>query len=60
MFNLEEYCKKAFGTKFVQCQRVQINANCRIARIYFNDCVKDEDEIPPAYKLFMRVNSFKN
>lgn len=60
VFNLEEYCEKAFGTKYVQCQRIQINANCRIARIYFNDTVKSEDEIPADYKLFMRVHSLKN
>lgn len=60
VFNLEEYCEKAFGTKYVQCQRIQINANCRIARIYFNDTVKSVEEIPADYKLFMRVHSVKN
>lgn len=59
-FNLEEYCDKAFGTHFVECQRIQINANCRIARVYFNDAVKPEEEIPAEYKLFMRVQPFKS
>jgi len=44
----------------VECQKVQIHANCRLARIYFNDKVKSEDEIPADYKLFMRVQSFKS
>lgn len=38
---------------------MQIHANCRLARIYFNDKVKTEDEIPADYKLFMRVQTFK-
>lgn len=59
VFNLEEYTEKAFGSKFVHCERVQINANCRLARVYFNDSVKSEDEIPAEYKLFMRVQTFK-
>lgn len=60
VFNLDEYCEKAFGTKFVECQRLVINANCRVVRVYFNDTVKTEDEIPPEYKLFMRVHPFKS
>lgn len=60
MFNLGEYCDKAFGSQFVECQRVQINANCRVARLYFNDTVKDEDSIPAEYKLFMRVQALNS
>ena len=59
VFNLEDYCFKAFGSRFVECQRVQVHANCRLARIYFNDRPKQEDEIPADYKLFMRVQTFK-
>lgn len=59
VFNLDDYCEKAFGSRFVECQKVQVHANCRLARIYFNDKVKTEDEIPAEYKLFMRVQSFK-
>jgi hypothetical protein len=59
VFNLEEYCEKAFGSHFSECQRIVLNANCRIARVYFNDVVKQEEEIPPEYKLFMRVQTYK-
>ena len=41
MFNMEDYCGKAFGSKFVECQNVQVHANCRLARVYFNDRVKN-------------------
>ena len=43
VFNLEDYCEKAFASKFVECQKVQVHANCRLARIYFNDRPKPED-----------------
>lgn len=43
VFNLDDYCEKAFGSRFVECQKVQVHANCRVARIYFNDKVKTED-----------------
>ena len=59
VFNMDDYCSKAFGSRYVECQKVQVNANCRLARIYFNDRVKNEDEIPADYKLFMRVQTFK-
>ena len=59
VFDLEDYCQKAFGSQFVECQRVQVHANCRLARLYFNDAPKAEDDIPADYKLFMRVQSFK-
>jgi hypothetical protein len=57
-FNLQDFCQKAFGTNFVHCCRVKIYANCRIARVYFNDRVYSEEEIPTEYKLFLRVQPY--
>lgn len=57
-FNLEDFCQKAFGTNFVQVCRVKIFANCRVARVYFNDRVYPEEEIPTEYKLFLRVQPY--
>jgi hypothetical protein len=36
-FNLQEFCQKAFGTNYAKTCRVKVYANCRLARIYFND-----------------------
>merc|ERR1719480_133059 len=33
----------------------QIQANCRIRRIYFSDRLYSEDELPPEFKLFLPI-----
>eukprot|EP00298_Acanthocystis_sp_HF-20_P030303 c9420_g1_i1.p1 GENE.c9420_g1_i1~~c9420_g1_i1.p1 ORF type:complete len:171 (+),score=65.99 c9420_g1_i1:14-526(+) len=32
--NLSDFCRKAYGSAFVEVLRVQIHANCRIRRVY--------------------------
>jgi hypothetical protein len=60
LFSLQDFCKKAFGTNYVETLRIKLNANCRLARIYFNSRVYAEEEIPPEYKLFLRLSAKDN
>ncbi len=53
--DLSDFTKKAFGTNYVETLRVQINANCRIRRIYFTDQPLNSKKIPPEYKAFVAV-----
>ena len=43
--NLDDFCKKAFGSTYKETKRVQIHGNCRLRRIYFT----------PEYKVFAAV-----
>ncbi|KAF7994028.1 hypothetical protein HCN44_011297 [Aphidius gifuensis] len=51
-FNLAEFTRRAYGTNYMETTRMQINANCRIRRIYFADRLYDEKELPEDYRLF--------
>ena len=42
------------GTNYVETQRVQLHANCRIRRIYFSDRLYTEEELPAEFKLYTR------
>ena len=53
--DLDDFCKKAFGTNYRETKRVQINANVRIRRIYFTEFPVDYKKIPPEYKVFAAV-----
>lgn len=53
--NFEDFVKKAFGTNYVETKRVQINANCRIRRIYFTEFPVNYKRIPPEYKVFAAI-----
>ena len=53
--NFEDFVKKAFGTNYVETKRVQINANCRIRRIYFTEFPVNYKKIPPEYKVFAAI-----
>ncbi|XP_060949351.1 cilia- and flagella-associated protein 20-like [Limanda limanda] len=50
-FNLLDFTSRAYGTNYVETQRVQIHANCRIRRVYFSDRLYAEDELPAEFKL---------
>ncbi|CAB1419305.1 unnamed protein product [Pleuronectes platessa] len=50
-FNLSDFTSRAYGTNYVETQRVQIHANCRIRRVYFSDKLYSEDELPSQFKL---------
>lgn len=53
--NLADFCRRAYGTNYVETLRVTIHANCRIRRIYFADRLYDEEELPAEFKLFQPV-----
>lgn len=54
-FNLADFTRRAYGSNYVQTQRVQIHANCRIRRVYFSDRLYAEEELPPEFKLMLAV-----
>lgn len=56
-FNLSDFCKRAYGTNYVETLRVQVHANCRLRRIYFSDRLYNEDELPAEFKLYLPIRS---
>ncbi|KAF9125059.1 hypothetical protein BGW39_007685 [Mortierella sp. 14UC] len=53
--NLADYVKRAYGTTYVETQRITIHANCRIRRIYFSDRLVPENELPAEFKVYLPV-----
>ena len=53
--NLDDFCKKAFGTVYKETKKVQVHGNCRLRRIYFTIFPVDYKKIPPEYKVFAAV-----
>lgn len=53
--NLNDFTQKAFGSNYVETLKLQINANCRIRRIFFTDQPLSQKKIPPEYKVFAAV-----
>lgn len=51
-FNLAEFTRRAYKNQFVEVQRLKINANIRIRRIYFTEKLMSDDELPMEYKLY--------
>lgn len=51
-FNLAEFTKRAYNKQFVEVQKIRINANIRIRRIYCAERLMSEEELPPEYKLY--------
>lgn len=56
-FNLADFTKRAYGTNFVECVRIQMHANCRMRRVYFADRVYSDEELPSEFKLYMPMAS---
>ena len=56
-FNLADFCKRAYGSNYVETLRVQIHANVRIRRVYFADRLYSEEELPTEFKLYLPVHS---
>uniref|UniRef100_A0A2A4K6B0 CFA20 domain-containing protein n=1 Tax=Heliothis virescens TaxID=7102 RepID=A0A2A4K6B0_HELVI len=54
-FNLAEFTRRAYKKQFVEVQKVKINANIRLRRIYFADRLVSEDQLPPDYRLFYNL-----
>ncbi|KAG0367757.1 Cilia- and flagella-associated protein 20 [Gamsiella multidivaricata] len=53
--NLADYTKRAYGTAYVETQRITVHANCRIRRIYFSDRLVQESDLPAEFKLYLPV-----
>ncbi|XP_044581415.1 RNA polymerase-associated protein LEO1-like [Cotesia glomerata] len=49
--NMVELVKIAYGTVYRETTRLQINANCRIRRIYFSDRLYGEEDLPEEYRI---------
>jgi hypothetical protein len=54
-FNLNDFVKRAYSTNYKETTRVQINANCRIKRVYFTDQPQNSRKIPPEFKAFVSI-----
>ena len=57
-FNMADFVHHAYGTDYIECQRVQIHANCRVRRIFFSDKYYEEDQMPPEFRLFVHNDSY--
>ncbi|CAK1584681.1 unnamed protein product [Parnassius mnemosyne] len=51
-FNLAEFTRRAYNKQFVEIQKLKINANIRLRRVYFTEKLVHMDELPPEYKLY--------
>lgn len=58
-FNLADFCKRAYGTNYIEALRVDIHANTRIRRVYFSERLYSEEELPTEYKLFLPLSQRK-
>lgn len=56
-FNLSDFTTQVYGTQYVETQRVQINANCRIRQVYFSDRVYSEEELPEEFQSHLPVQA---
>ncbi|XP_035435008.2 uncharacterized protein LOC118265861 [Spodoptera frugiperda] len=56
-FNLAEFTRRAYKKQFIEVQKVKINANIRLRRIYFAERLIPEDQLPAEYKLFFPLKS---
>lgn len=56
-FNLAEFTRRAYKKQFIEVQKVKINANIRIRRIYFAERLLPEDQLPAEYKFFLPISS---
>lgn len=51
VIDLKKLVQHCYGKTFLKVNRIRINANCRIRRVYFCDRIYSEDELPEEYKL---------
>ena len=58
-FNLADFTRRAYGTNYIETQRVQIHANCRIRRIYFADRLYKEEDLPAEFKIVVPTGTAK-
>lgn len=55
-FNLADFCRRAYGTNYIETLRIQIHANCRVRRIYFSDRLYAEEDLPAEFKLYLPIS----
>ncbi|KAF9921719.1 hypothetical protein BGZ65_010122, partial [Modicella reniformis] len=53
--HLPDCAKRAYGTTYVETQRITVHANCRLRRIYFSDRLVQESDLPAEFKLYLPV-----
>eukprot|EP00923_Selenidium_pygospionis_P046105 GHVN01079550.1.p2 GENE.GHVN01079550.1~~GHVN01079550.1.p2 ORF type:complete len:120 (+),score=28.41 GHVN01079550.1:462-821(+) len=58
-FNLADFCRRAYGTNYVETLRVCVHANCRLRRIFFTDHLTSLDQLPTEFKLYLPRNCIK-
>lgn len=51
-FNLAEFTRRAYNKQFVEVQKLKINANIRLRRVYFTERLIHMDDLPADYKLY--------
>ncbi|CAH2236853.1 cilia- and flagella-associated protein 20-like [Pararge aegeria] len=56
-FNLAEFTRRAYKKQYVEVQKLKVNANIRLRRIYFTERLLPEDELPAEYKLFFPLSN---
>ncbi|ODN04101.1 Cilia- and flagella-associated protein 20 [Orchesella cincta] len=49
--NLDETLRNAFGTKLVSVQRIKINANVRVRRVYFSEEIFGYKRLPQEFRI---------
>lgn len=54
-FDLVDFTKNIYGTKYVETLKVKVNANCRIRQMYFSDRYYREDELRDDLKYFLPI-----
>lgn len=50
-FDLGEFLRRWYGTSYVETVGIQVNATCRVRRIYFTDSSYDEGDLDDEYRL---------
>ncbi|XP_034835206.1 uncharacterized protein [Maniola hyperantus] len=56
-FNLAEFTRRAYKKQYVEVQKLKVNANIRLRRIYFTERLLPDDKLPKEYKLFFPLSS---
>lgn len=55
-FNLADFTNRAYARRFCEVQKIQINANIGIRRIYFAERLVPDHELPMEYKLYLPLS----
>jgi hypothetical protein len=54
--DLASWVKTVYGTNYAETQRIVINANCYLRRVYFAEKLMNEDELPPEMRIYKPVH----